>query len=266
MDPEKPKVAGEAKIVEYVERITEKGESAESILEGLPDSWKTKIKEGVLNASALKEQDEKQIEEIRERLGIPNLEDIITKIKSEIRDDLNGLGPDDLKKQIKLRNDLLHWENKGTLDDDVFIVGKGNYYEDKNGNSYSWESVDGDIGKDFDSHGISKTDQLEKLLNLLEDGIDTSKTFYTAPFELPDEYKATLGAALGTGDGTAYKDGIAVVTSGFKGKLSVDGIKHVFINDVYQVLRGPLEKAFPKYQFHLLSEQKRILEGEAEKA
>ncbi len=266
MDLEKPKDAGEEKIKQYVERITKKGESAESILEGLPDYWKTKIQEGVLNASTLKEQEEKTIKEIRERLGILNVEDIIAKIKSEIVDDLNGLSPDDLKKQIKLRNDLVSWENKGNLDDDVFIAGKGNYYEDKKGNGYSWKSVDGDIGKDFDSHGLSKTDQLERLLNLLENGIDTSKTFYTAPFELPDEYKAALGAALGTGDGTAYKDGIAVVASGFKERLSVDGIKHVFINDVYQSLRDPLEKAFPKYQFHLLSEQNRVLEEEAGKS
>ena len=53
------------------------------------------------------------------------------------------------------------------------------------------------------------------------------------------------------------------MTSGFDQKLGQNGIKHVFLNDVYQNLREPLAAAFPQYQIHLLSEQKPILEAEA---
>ena len=71
-----------------------------------------------------------------------------------------------------------------------------------------------------------------------------------------------MGPALGTGGGTAYKDGLAVVTSGYNEELIKSGIKYVFINDVYKKLVEPLSKKFPQYNFHLLSEQKQVMEDE----
>lgn len=71
-----------------------------------------------------------------------------------------------------------------------------------------------------------------------------------------------LGPALGTSGGTAYKGGIAVVTSGPNMELKRDGIKHVFINDIYKQLIEPLTKLYPQYSFHLLSEQKTVLEND----
>ncbi len=143
----------------------------------------------------------------------------------------------------------------------MFLAGKGNTY-DLNGEYYTWESVSGEIGKHFDAHGIAKLGQFSNLINLLENGIDQSKVFYTAPFEIPKEDGGGVGAGLGTSDGTAYKDGIAVVTSGFKKELKKDGIKYVFLNDVYKNIQKPLAAAFPQYQIRLLSEQKIVLENE----
>lgn len=115
----------------------------------------------------------------------------------------------------------------------------------------------------FDAHGISKGNQLEQLLKLLETGIDPSKPFYTAPFEVTAEMRSA-GSVFGTSGGTAYKDGIAVVTSGFKQSIKKDGIKHVFLNDVYADMKKPLQELFPQYQVHLLSEQNAVLEKEAQ--
>jgi len=145
------------------------------------------------------------------------------------------------------------------VDDDLFLVANGINPE----TGEPFDRVDGKIGLRYDAHGIAKTDQVNCLFTLLEKGIEPGKDFHTAPFEVPDDMRAALGAAFGTAGGTAYKDGIAVVVSGYGGKLNEDGIKHVFVNDVYADIREPLQKLFPQYQVHLLSEQKHVLEGEA---
>lgn len=223
-----------------------------------------------------KREDEKRIEKIREGLGISEKQDtapveeitreqLIDEIKDKIKTNLEGLTFEELKEQTKLQSELVYREYGGSgLGDALFAAGKGNFYESADGTkSYFYESVDGKIGEHFDAHGIAKLDQFSQLMNLLENGIDSSKDFYTAPFEISNEDRAGAGAGLGTSGGTTYKDGIAVVTSGFDQKLGQDGIKHVFLNDVYQNLREPLAAAFPQYQIHLLSEQKPILEAEA---
>lgn len=221
-------------------------------------------------------EDQKQIKKIREELGISEKQDtapveeitreqLIDEIKDKIKTNLEGLTFEELKEQTKLQSELVYREYGGSgLGDALFAAGKGNFYESADGTkSYFYESVDGKIGEHFDAHGIAKLNQFSQLMNLLENGIDSSKDFYTAPFEISNEDRAGAGAGLGTSGGTVYKDGIAVVTSGFDQKLGQDGIKHVFLNDVYQNLREPLAAAFPQYQIHLLSEQKPILEAEA---
>lgn len=126
-----------------------------------------------------------------------------------------------------------------------------------------YKLVDETIGKYFEAHGIAKTEQLKHLIYLLENGIDRDRPFYTAPFAIPAEDAAGAGASLGTSSGTAYKDGIAVLVGGYKQSITDGGIKHVFINDWVGEMVEPLRRAFPKYKFHLLSEQKAVLEGEA---
>ena len=62
----------------------------------------------------------------------------------------------------------------------------------------------GDIGNSFDAHGIAKGmmgTQVDALLNLLGNGIDQNKDFYTAPFTLKEEDR-TAGAGVGIGTAT----------------------------------------------------------------
>lgn len=131
-----------------------------------------------------------------------------------------------------------------------------------------FERVDGDIGSKFDAHGISKLTldkQLDALINLLDNGVDSSRTFYTAPFEISDEAKQAIGPASGTAGGTAYKDGLAVVVGGYGERIAEGGIRLVFINDAYKSLLKPLQKSYPDMRFYLLSEQKMVLESESSK-
>lgn len=168
---------------------------------------------------------------------------------------------DELRLQIQKEINAAYFSRKKTgenIDDDLFMVGKGMHFE----TGEQFGLVGGEIGQHYDAHGIAKTDQLDKLLNLLDRGIDRNKDFHTAPFEVPDEVRAGMGAGLGTSGGTAKKDGIAVITGGYGKKLDRDGIKHVFVNDVYAAIKDPLQELYPQYQVHLLSEQKKILEGE----
>jgi hypothetical protein len=153
-------------------------------------------------------------------------------------------------------------ERRSHLSEDLFAVAHG---IDPETNLLLFEPISGEIGMKFDSHGIAKSEQLKKLLELLTKGIDCSKPFYTAPFEVPNEIRVLMGPGMGTSGGTAYKTGLAVVTSGYNEKLIEDGIKHVFINDVYKDLVEPLSKEFPQYNFHLLSQQKQVMEDEYSK-
>lgn len=147
-------------------------------------------------------------------------------------------------------------ERRLTLHEDLMLVSVG--FNPDIGKSF-YELVSGDVGRNFNGHGIAKGNRLNNLLNLLEKGIDKGKEFSTAPFELRTEERAG-GSVAGTAGGTCYKDGIAVVTSGYRQSLQEHGIKHVFINDVYAEMKEPLKKLFPQYEIHLLSEQKAVLE------
>ncbi len=194
-----------------------------------------------------KTKDQENANAIRKELGIP---------EQEIKTD-GGQKTEDLA-DITNAYKKVYFEKRNTLRDDLFLVAHGVDPE----TNIPFELVPGEIGSKFDAHGIAKSDQLEKLLQLLTKGIDDSKPFYTAPFEIPNDVKALMGPALGTGGGTAYKDGLAVVTSGYNEELIKSGIKYVFINDVYKKLVEPLSKKFPQYNFHLLSEQKQVMEDE----
>jgi hypothetical protein len=168
-----------------------------------------------------------------------------------------------LEQELKRLKEAVYWKRRQTLGDDLFIVGKGGDPDDESGKRL-YESVDGTVGMKFDAHGIDKGNQFENLITLLKNGIDPERTFYTAPFEVRNEDRAALAAAMGTAGGTAYKGGIGVVTAGYGEKLQDAGIKHVFINDVYKDMIPTLQKRFPHVQVHALSEQKAVLEGEAE--
>ena len=103
------------------------------------------------------------------------------------------------------------------------------------------------IGSKFDAHGIAKisvTDHLKQLNKLLTEGIDNTKSFYTAPLVAPKG----VGAGIGT-SGSAYRDGSFILV-GDKGKLIEDsGIKHVIVNDSYYNIISDLQRKFPDVNF-----------------
>lgn len=216
---------GEAKVNEYVERI-KNGEDKTKVLQGLPKGWIAKVEEKIAQLEVVPEFDGERRK-------------LLDEVKIAARD--------------------IYFTRRNRLSDDMFMAAQG-IVEREDGTEITFEKVSGKIGKIFDAHGIDKGKQLENLLHLLSNGIDTDRTFFTAPFEIPDENRPGVAAALGTSGGTAYKGGIAVLTSGPHQTLIEDGIKHVFINDVYGALVSPLATLYPQYQFHLLSEQKEVLE------
>ena len=218
--------------------------------DGLPDSWQRQVDDELHRTKAEREQER--------QLRIANL-------KSELGISEDKSGKASFVQQALQVRDAEWSKRRRTLHDDLFIVAQG-ALQDEHGDPVPYERVSGQTGEHFDAHGIAKDNQFENLIELLDHGISASKSFYSAPFEAPVEIKQGLGAALGTSDGTAYKHGIAVVTSGYGEKLSHGGIKHVFINDVFGAMLAPLAKAYPQYQFSLLSEQKSVLEEDAQRA
>lgn len=129
--------------------------------------------------------------------------------------------------------------------------------------SNMYEKVDPKFGIQYQAHGIAKSNtkyMIASLLNLLVNGIDTQKQFYTAYFYVPKNL-AGIGCAIGTSTGEAYKDGLAVVVGAYGRELIKDGIKIVLINDAYVGLLKPLSQMLGhKYKFCLLSQQKEALQ------
>jgi hypothetical protein len=103
----------------------------------------------------------------------------------------------------------------------------------------------------IDAHGISKgTNQLEQLVTLLNEGIDPSRPFYTAPLRVPDG----AGVGLGVGGG-AYTNGRFILTANPGEMIECSGIKNVLINDYgghdgyFVKLQETLQNMFPNYKF-----------------
>lgn len=227
-------------------RVSEIFEQLQNSL-GVSDSRAKEKNELKTQEQAARQQDLAKVDELKKGLDGEN---VAEKTKEE------------LLQEVKDRHKKLYFEKRHNLQDDAFLVAHGSNPE--NGEKL-YDKVDGEVGMHFDAHGIAKVDQLGKLLQLLQTGIDQDRPFSSAPFELSSEMRG-IGAGMGTAGGTAYKDGIAVLTSGYKEGLKQAGIKHVFLNDVYAAMKEPLQKLFPQYGVHLLSEQKKVLETEARAA
>ena len=167
---------------------------------------------------------------------------------------LNALRNQEIKNKL---NDI-YFKNRNGLYDEMFSVSHGLLPD-----GTIFEKIDGEIGQHFDAHGISKVSiftQYKNLINILDNGIDKNKTFYTAPFEIPNDKRQAMASAMGTSGGTAYKDGLAILISGYNQSIQENGIKYVFINDIYNDIVDNLQKIYPNYRIHKLSEQKAILE------
>lgn len=105
-----------------------------------------------------------------------------------------------------------------------------------------------EIGSNFDAHGMDKisvTNQLRQLNNLLTNGIDKSRNFFTAPLTCDPR----LGAGLGTAGGHAYRSGSFIVVADKGKNLVQDGIKHVIVNDAYYNIIDDLTAKFPDIKF-----------------
>ena len=119
---------------------------------------------------------------------------------------------------------------------------------------------DRNLGQHFSAHGIAKgflKDQKETLFALLDNGI-SQRTYY-APYVFTEEDAAGMGAATGTAGG-AYKDGLAVVVSGYKQNLLKDGIKLVLLTDLGESLLPSLRKMYPNIMFEKLSQAQKAFE------
>lgn len=104
------------------------------------------------------------------------------------------------------------------------------------------------IGSKFDAHGLAKisvTDQLRQLNNLLTNGIDKTRNFYTAPLVAPKG----VGSGLGTAGGHAYRDGSFIIVGEKSKLLAESGIKHVIVNDAYYSIISDLQRKFPDINF-----------------
>lgn len=162
---------------------------------------------------------------------------------------------------LSLADDLIkdvYFKNRNTLSSDMFLVSI--WFNPLNNETF--ELISWEIWEKFDAHWISKSLQIKQLLNILDNWIDESKDFFSAPFELPNEKKALLWPWLWTSWWTAYKDWLAVLTWEYNKPIK-DWIKNIFINDMYVWLEKLLKTIYPKYDFYLLSEQKRVLEQQA---
>lgn len=132
-----------------------------------------------------------------------------------------------------------------------------------------WNSVDWEIGQRFDAHGLAKmglSTQLDQLLELLGKGIDPSREFHTAPLEVDPKNTKGAGAGLGTGGGSAYKNGSFIVLSEIDSSLKKGGIKYVAVNDAYYDAVPRLQEVFPNVEFiraDQLPQRLREIVGEA---
>lgn len=155
------------------------------------------------------------------------------------------------------------------LDETGKIIGKNHGVRDDMFLEYHKYPVDGKIGKHFDAHGIAKgsfEEQIETLDNFLENGINPDKPFHTAPYEIPNDERALLGAAFGTSSGTAYKNGLFVLVGQIDKLITQGGIKYVAVNvPLYEHIEK-LQKAYPNVTFVPMKEMGKVLTDEYKKA
>lgn len=108
----------------------------------------------------------------------------------------------------------------------------------------------GAIGERFDAHGIKRGNEEEifaQLDNLLTNGIDKNRRFYTAPLDFSESSKGA-SAAFGVANG-AYKDGPFVLVAQMDKSLEEDGIKYIIVNYSAQPKMAELVEKYPDYEF-----------------
>jgi hypothetical protein len=127
----------------------------------------------------------------------------------------------------------------------------------------SWANSGGvtsDVGSQYDGHGIAKGNPLGALLNILENGINRSRRFDSAPLT-PASSAAGAGSGLGSANG-AYKDGPFILL-GARGKSISDGIKTVLVSDEVAASIPALQQRFPDVRFVSHSNAQAVLSQDA---
>jgi hypothetical protein len=135
------------------------------------------------------------------------------------------------------------WNNANAVQYDE----NGTPFRRKHDHFDAWHSGGGvspDIGSQYDSHGIAKSNPLGALLNILENGIDRSRRFDTAPL-VP---QSGSGAGLGTAGG-AYKDGPFILLSKPGQTIMDGGVATVLVSDPVAGTIPALQARFPNVQF-----------------
>ena len=123
----------------------------------------------------------------------------------------------------------------------------------------SWVDSGGvteEIGSQYDGHGIAKGNPLGALLNILENGINTSRRFDSAPL-VPMASAAGSGSGLGSANG-AYKDGPFILL-GARGRSILDGIQTVLVSDQVAAVIPALQARFPQVRFVSHSDAQSVL-------
>lgn len=109
-----------------------------------------------------------------------------------------------------------------------------------------------------DAHGIAKGNHLAYLFDLLDNGVDTSRPFHSAPLfkQVDPTFGSGLGPGLGTADGKAYRDGPFIIAAKPGKTLKEDGIGTVLINDLDGgggglpvLIQEKLRKMYPNVDF-----------------
>ena len=122
-----------------------------------------------------------------------------------------------------------------------------------------------EIGCRFQGHGISKgyfDSQAQQLDNLLTNGIDPNRVFYTAPYAFKDK---KAGGAFGTAGGTCYKDGLFVVLGEIDDVDFEKGIKCVVVNKPLYDKIEKLSELYPDVIFVRMCEVADYMQQQVQK-
>lgn len=148
------------------------------------------------------------------------------------------------------------WNDAHTTTDD-----EGNVVRVRPDHFEAWHDgggVSGDVGSQYDAHGIAKGNPLGALLNMLRNGVDSSRRFDTAPLTS----NKNGGAGIGTATGGAYKDGPFIVLSGRGKTITDNGIETVLVSDPVANVIPALQQEFPRIRFIPYSQAQAELSGE----
>lgn len=161
--------------------------------------------------------------------------------------ELNGLTDDDINYILRKRQETNHSDEFIGIQDGYSFGGS----EDSDLLVYR-ESIEPKYGERFQAHGIAKMsahDQVRSLNNLIINGADNNRRFYTSPLK----HGMELEAAGAMGSEGPYTNGLFIVVGekdGIPEALEArGGIKYVILNDSLYETIDFFQKKFPNVTF-----------------